>query len=156
KRHHHELGWFAREALRNLDALRVAHGRPDEPLPTGPDGGTLHADLTHPDPSGLPVGFRAATNAARTPARALGPSAEGRRVVLVSKDIPLRVKASAVGLRADGYHAQDVVTSGWTGMVELDVASTTIDQLYAESVIDLDQARELPCHTGIRLLGSSS
>src|SRR5690606_31654791 len=80
----------------------------------------------------------------------------GETVMLVSKDIPLRVKASAVGPAADEYHAQDVVTSGWSGMVELDVAGSHIDQLYAESVIDLDEARELPCHTGIRLLGSSS
>ncbi len=42
-------------------------------------------------------------------------------MTLVSKDIPLRVKAGAVGLAADEYHAQDVVTSGWTGMAEVDV-----------------------------------
>ena len=42
-------------------------------------------------------------------------------MVLVSKDIPLRVKAGAVGLPADEYHAHDVVPSGWTGMTELDV-----------------------------------
>ena len=77
-------------------------------------------------------------------------------MVLVIKDIPLRVKASAVGLPADEYHAQDVVTSGWSGMVELDVSGSQIDQLYTDSVIDLDDARELPCHTGVRLLGSSS
>jgi PhoH-like ATPase len=66
------------------------------------------------------------------------------------------VKAAAVGLAADEYHAQDVVVSGWTGMAELDVSSAVIDELYAETVIDLDEARELPCHTGIRLLGSAS
>src|SRR5690606_12935641 len=29
KRHHPELGWFAREALRALDELRLRHGRLD-------------------------------------------------------------------------------------------------------------------------------
>ncbi|MGV9819656.1 PhoH family protein [Nocardia xishanensis] len=156
KRHHHELGWFAREALRNLDDLRLQHGRLDEQVPIGTEGGTLQVELNHTDPTVLPVGFRTESNDSRILACALNLASEGRQVVMVSKDIPLRVKASAVGLHADGYHAQDVVTSGWSGMVEVDVASTRIDQLYAESVIDLDEARELPCHTGIRLLGTSS
>ncbi|MFD3427769.1 PhoH family protein [Nocardia fluminea] len=156
KRHHHELGWFAREALRMLDDLRVQHGRLDQALPIGTDGGTLQVELNHTDSSVLPAGFRSDTNDSRILACALNFSAEGAEVVLVSKDIPLRVKASAVGLSADEYHAQDVVTSGWSGMVELDVAGEQIDQLYTDSVIDLDDARELPCHTGVRLLGSSS
>lgn len=156
KRHHHELGWFAREALRLLDDLRMQHGRLDQPLPIGTEGGTLQVELNHTDPAVLPVGFRTDTNDSRILACALNLAAEGLEVVLVSKDIPLRVKASAVGLQADEYHAQDVVTSGWSGMVELDVATAQIDQLYADSMIDLDEARELPCHTGIRLLGTSS
>ncbi|WP_280238844.1 PhoH family protein [Nocardia abscessus] len=156
KRHHHELGWFAREALRNLDDLRLQYGRLDQQVPIGAEGGTLQVELNHTDPAVLPVGFRTDNNDARILACALNLAAEGREVVLVSKDIPLRVKAGAVGLPADEYHAQDVVTSGWSGMVELDVSTARIDQLYAESAIDLDEARELPCHTGIRLLGVSS
>ena len=35
KRHHPELGYFARTALRLLDDLRVQHGRLDAPLPLG-------------------------------------------------------------------------------------------------------------------------
>lgn len=156
KRHHHELGWFAREALRMLDDLRLTHGRLDEPLPIGTEGGTLRVELNHTDPTVLPVGFRTESNDSRILACALNLAADGRQVVLVSKDIPMRVKASAVGLRAEEYHAQDVVTSGWTGMVELDTTSDLVDRLYSETVIDLDEARELPCHTGIRLLGTNS
>ena len=77
-------------------------------------------------------------------------------MTLVSKDTPLRVKAGAVGLAADEYHAQDVVVSGWSGMTELDVATATVDTLFAEGVVDLDEARELPCHTGVRLLSATS
>lgn len=156
KRHHHELGWFAREALRMLDDLRLTHGRLDEPLPIGTEGGTLQVELNHTDPTVLPVGFRTESNDSRILACALNLAADGRQVVLVSKDIPMRVKASAVGLRAEEYHAQDVVTSGWTGMVEIDTTSDLVDRLYSETVIDLDEARELPCHTGIRLLGTNS
>ena len=35
KRHHPELGWFARESLRLLDELRLRHGRLDQPVPIG-------------------------------------------------------------------------------------------------------------------------
>ncbi|MET0317823.1 MAG: PhoH family protein [Rhodococcus fascians] len=156
KRHHHELGWFARESLRMLDDLRVEHGRLDQPVPIGTDGGTLQVELNHTDPSVLPVGFRTDSNDSRILACALNLAAEGKDVVLVSKDIPLRVKAGAVGLPADEYHAHDVVPSGWTGMAELDVQAGDIDRLFAEGVIDLDGARDMPCHTGVRLLGGRS
>ena len=156
KRHHHELGWFARQALRLFDDLRLEHGRLDQPLPIGTQGGTLHVELNHSDPTVLPAGFRTDTNDARILTCAANLAAEGKRVTLVSKDIPLRVKAGAVGLPADEYHAQDVITSGWTGMSELDVSADEIDLLFAEGEIDLADARNLPCHNGIRLLGGTS
>ncbi|QII03545.1 PhoH family protein [Rhodococcoides fascians A21d2] len=152
KRHHHELGWFARESLRMLDDLRVEFGRLDQPVPIGTSGGTLQVELNHTDPSVLPVGFRTDSNDSRILACALNLAAEGKDVVLVSKDIPLRVKAGAVGLPADEYHAHDVVPSGWTGMSELDVPSEAVDTLFNDGVIDLAEARDLPCHTGVRLL----
>ncbi|WP_018179151.1 PhoH family protein [Jongsikchunia kroppenstedtii] len=156
KRHHAELGWFAREALRLLDDLRLEHGRLDQPIPIGDDGGTLQVELNHTDPTVLPAGFRTDTNDSRILACALNFRAEGNDVVLVTKDTPLRVKAGAVGLAADEYHAQDVVTSGWTGMDELEVAPQTVDQLFADGAVDIDGARDLPCHTGVRLLGGTS
>lgn len=156
KRHHHELGWFARQALRMFDDLRLLHGRLDQPIPVGTQGGSLHVELNHSDPDVLPAGFRTGTNDARILTCAANLAAEGRRVTLVSKDIPLRVKAGAVGLAADEYRAQDVITSGWTGMTELDVAAEDIDTLFSEGDVDLDDARDLPCHTGIRLLGGTS
>lgn len=73
--------------------------------------------------------------------------------MLVSKDLPLRVKAAAVGLAAQEYRAELARTSGWTGMAELEVDS--LDALYADGVLDLPEARELPCHTGLVLLSPS-
>lgn len=156
KRHHHELGWFARQALRLFDDLRLEHGRLDQPIPVGTQGGTLHVELNHTDPAVLPAGFRTDSNDSRILSCAANLAAEGKRVTLVSKDIPLRVKAAAVGLAADEYHAQDVVVSGWSGMHELETASADIDALFADGEIDLVEARDLPCHTGIRLLGGGS
>ncbi|MFT4199210.1 PhoH family protein [Gordonia sp. (in: high G+C Gram-positive bacteria)] len=156
KRHHHELGWFAREALRLLDDLRGEYGRLDEPIPIGECGGTLQVELNHTDPAVLPSGFRTDDNDSRILACALNLRAEGKTVTLVTKDTPLRVKAGAVGLPADEYHAQDVVVSGWTGMTELEVGGAQIDELFDEGVVDIDEARDLPCHTGIRLIGGTS
>jgi PhoH-like ATPase len=161
KRHHPELGWFARTALRMLDELRIEHGRPDAPVPIGTAGGTLHVELNHTDPEVLPAGFRTDANDSRILACALNLAAERQRdglgeVILVTKDVPLRVKAAAVGLTADEYHALDVVPSGWTGMSDLEVASSDIDALFREGVIDNESARELPCNTGLRLTGGGS
>ncbi|NMO02377.1 PhoH family protein [Gordonia sp. TBRC 11910] len=156
KRHHHELGWFAREALRLLDDLRLEHSRLDLPIPIGDAGGTLQVELNHTDPSVLPSGFRTDDNDSRILACALNLRAEGKAVTLVSKDTPLRVKAGAVGLSADEYHAQDVVVSGWSGMTELEVEPAAVNALFADGVIDVDLARDLPCHTGIRLVANGS
>ena len=152
KRSHPELGYFARSALRMLDDLRVANGRLDEPLPIGETNGVLRVELNHTDPSILPPGFRLGDNDSRILAVARNLAAEGRHVTLVSKDLPMRVKASAVGLDAEEYLAEWAVESGWTGMAEVEVASDLLDQLYHDEHIDLDAARDLPCHTGLVLL----
>ncbi len=154
KRDHPELGYFARQALRALDDLRVEHGRLDEPMPIGEHGGTLRVELNHSDPTVLPDGFRLGDNDTRILSVARWLSLEGHEVVLVSKDLPLRVKASSVGLAAEEYRAElAVVESGWTGMRELEVSAEPVETLYeAGKLEDLEEARGLPCHTGLRLL----
>ncbi len=151
KRTHPELGYFARSALRSLDDLRVKFGRLDAPLPIGDSGGFLRVELNHTNPETLPAGFRLGDNDTRILSVAKNLSDEGCSVVLVSKDLPLRVKASAVGLEAQEYRAEIVPSSGWTGMVEVDVDVADIDDLYAEEIIDHESAREHPCHTGVVL-----
>ncbi|WP_235608737.1 PIN domain-containing protein, partial [Frankia casuarinae] len=104
KRNHPELGWFAREALRILDDLRIRHGRLDQPLPLD-NGGTLRVELNHTDAAVLPPGFRVDTNDSRILCVAMNLAREGADVVLVTKDLPLRVKASVLGLPAEEYQA---------------------------------------------------
>jgi PhoH-like ATPase len=154
KRHHPELGFFARAALRTLDDLRVLHGRLDQPVPIGEEGGSLRVELNHTDPTALPSGFRLGDNDTRILAVAKNLADEGSAVVLVSKDLPLRIKASAVGLEAEEYRAEAVSDSdtGYSGMAELDVAAADLDELYDDGVVDLEEARSLPCHTGLVLL----
>jgi PhoH-like ATPase len=154
KRHHPELGFFARTALRMLDELRITHGRLDEPVPVGDEGGTIRVELNHTDADSLPSGFRLGDNDTRILAVARNLANEGHAVTLVSKDLPLRIKASAVGLDAEEYHAEAISDSdsGYTGMCELDVTATDLDELYDDGSVDLEAARDLPCHTGLVLL----
>jgi PhoH-like ATPase len=151
KRHHPELGYFARQALRLLDEYRVRHGRLDAPIPIGELGGTLRVELNHSDPSLLPAGYRLGDNDSRILAVARNLQAEGYDVTVVSKDLPLRVKASSVGLLAEEYRAELAVTSGWTGMVELAVPADTVDELFQNETADLPETAELPVHTGLVL-----
>lgn len=151
KRTHPELGYFARSALRSLDDLRIKHGRLDAPLEIGSDGGTIRVELNHTNTDALPAGFRLGDNDTRILSVAKNLADEGCTVVLVSKDLPLRVKASAVGLEAEEYRAETVPSSGWTGFAEIQVGASEIDELYDVEVIDNDEARELPCHTGVVL-----
>ncbi len=151
KRDHPELGWFARQSLHCLDDLRVRHGRLDRPLPANEAGGTVRVELNHSDPSVLPTGYRIGDNDSRILTVAANLAAEGADVVLVSKDMPLRIKAASIGMHAQEYLAEQV-ESGWTGMAELDAAGDQVDALYAEETLDLPAARELPCHTGVVLL----
>jgi PhoH-like ATPase len=155
KRHHSELGYFARTALRHLDDLRLTYGRLDAPIPVNDEGGTVHVELNHTDPSALPDGFRLGDNDSRILAVALNFAAEGRAVTLVSKDLPMRVKASAVGLAAEEYRAELAVSTEWTGMTEIDVDAAQVATLYDTGVLDLQEARNLPCHTGVVLLSSN-
>ncbi len=151
KRHHPELGYFARQALRVLEDLRLQNGRLDDPIPVGIGGGMLRVELNHIDSSVLPSGFRLGDNDTRILAVATSLAAEGNEVTLVSKDLPMRVKAAAVGLDAEEYKAEMPVESGWTGVTDLDVAPAAIDELYDHSHLDLEAARQLPCHTGLVL-----
>jgi PhoH-like ATPase len=154
KRHHPELGFFARTALRALDELRTSHGRLDEPVPVGEDGGSIRVELNHTDPASLPSGFRLGDNDTRILAVARNLANEDHDVTLVSKDLPMRIKASAVGLRAEEYHGETFGDSdpGYSGMAELEIASPVVDELYEDGWADIEQARELPCHTGLVLL----
>ena len=152
KRSHPELGYFARGALRLLDDMRVKGGRLDEAMPVGDAGGTVRVELNHSDERVLPSGFRLGDNDTRILAVATSLSQEGKNVILVSKDLPMRVKASAVGLTAEEYRAQLVVETGYTGMAELDVAADVIDRLYDDGIVEIDDARELPCHSGLVLM----
>ncbi|BDZ40974.1 hypothetical protein GCM10025865_02730 [Paraoerskovia sediminicola] len=150
KRHHAELGYFARNALRMLDDLRIEHGSLHAPVSAGEAGGTIRVELNHTDSSVLPAGFRLGDNDTRILSVAANLAAEGNDVTVVSKDLPMRVKASAVGLRAEEYRAELAVDSGWTGMSEIDVADEQMAQLWEHESIELASSTRWSSRTRAR------
>jgi PhoH-like ATPase len=130
-----EVARNARQVSRDLDALaanmptRDAAGRAEGIAlnRTGhrEAGGKLffQTDLIHVSlPQGLPQGK--ADNQILGVVKALGEQQPGREVVLVSKDINMRVKARALGLPAEDYFNDKTLEDGdllYTGVLPLPV-----------------------------------
>ncbi|MAB19812.1 PhoH family protein [Microbacterium sp. UBA3394] len=148
KRHDPEIGYFARQALRLLDDLRTAHGRLDFPIPIG-EGGTLRVELNNTDAAVLPSGMRLGDNDSRILAVAMHLSQDGTEVVVVSKDMPMRVKAASLGISSEEYLAEQAVDSGWTGIASIDVSGDDISDLYESEVAVSDDVVGLPVNTGL-------
>lgn len=148
KRHDPEIGYFARQALRHLDDLRMEHERLDFPVEVG-DGGTLRVELNHIDPNILPVGFQLGDNDSRILAVAANLANEGFEVTVVSKDLPLRVKASALGLTADEYRAEMAVDSGYTGIHEIAMSADQMSDFYDAETFEHSEVRNLPVNCGL-------
>ncbi|GAA4671318.1 PhoH family protein [Frondihabitans cladoniiphilus] len=149
KRHDPELGYFARQALRLLDDLRIKYERLDFPVEVG-RGGSLRVELNHSNMSVLPSGLQLNDNDSRILAVACNLSNDGLDVTVVSKDLPLRVKAASIGLAAEEYRAEQVVDSGYTGLAEADISSEQMATLYEEERITT-RAAEQPVNTGLVL-----
>lgn len=148
KRHDPEIGYYARTALRLLDDLRERHERLDFPMQVG-EGGTLRVELNHIDQSVLPTGFQLGDNDSRILACAFNLASEGAKVTVVSKDLPMRVKASALGMSAEEYRNDQVADSGWTGIEEIALSSEEISDLYDTEIIKHPAAANLPVNTGL-------
>ncbi|MBU1588023.1 MAG: PhoH family protein, partial [Actinobacteria bacterium] len=148
KRNDPEIGYFARQALRNLDELRVKHERLDFPIAVG-DGGSLRVELNHSNMSVLPSGLQLGDNDSRILAVALNLANDGLAVTVVSKDLPLRVKAASIGLAAEEYRAELAVDSGWTGQKDIDLGSEQMAQLYDNEQLHSRLVEDLPVNTGL-------
>ncbi|WP_237465723.1 PhoH family protein [Leucobacter luti] len=152
KRHDPELGYFARRALRILDELRATHLRLDFPVPVGDAGGTLRVELNHTSMDALPSGMRLGDTDTRILAVAQNLSAEGVAVTVVSKDLPMRLKASALGLGSEEYRAELASDDAYTGTATLQLEEEEMRLLWEDERIDgVPAAEGLPHGTGLVL-----
>lgn len=155
KRHHPDLGFFARQALRMLDELREIHGDLSKPLPIGDEGGHIHVELNHQNAESLPVGFRLGNNDTRILAVAKNLQEEGHNVVLVSKDLPMRIKASASGIAAQEYRAALARDRGYTGMTHANITDDQLSELYDTGEVRIEELEKLPVNHGFTLKSPS-
>jgi len=148
KRHDPEIGYFARQALRFLDDLRAKHERLDFPIAVG-DGGTLRVELNHSNQSVLPSGLQLGDNDSCILAVAVNLANEGLSITVISKDLPMRVKAASVGLAAEEYRAELAVDSGWTGIAEISLGADDVQVLYDDEALKTPLVQDLPVNTGV-------
>jgi len=154
KRHDPEIGYFARQALRHLDDLRAKHERLDFPIAVG-DGGSLRVELNHTDQSVLPSGFQLGDNDSKIIACAFNLREEGLDVTVVSKDLPMRLKAAALGMGAEEYRNELAREAGYSGIAELALSPDEMADLYNDEILSGDAVAaavaELPVNTGLVL-----
>ena len=148
KRHDPEIGYFARQALRNLDELRSKHERLDFPIAVG-EGGSLRVELNHSNQSVLPSGLQLGDNDSRILSVALNLANEGLEVTVVSKDLPMRVKAASVGLAAEEYRAELAPESGCTGIAEIAMGAEEMAELYDSETMKSKTVKDMPVNTSL-------
>ncbi len=150
KRHDPEIGFFARRALRLLDALREQHLRLDFPVPVGDSGGTLRVELNHSNQDVLPSGMRLSDNDTRILSVAQNLAHDGLAVTVVSKDLPMRVKAAALGLGAEEYRNDQSGDDSYSGTAEIDIDDDRMNDLWeVERLEGVEEVRELTPGTGL-------
>lgn len=152
KRHDLEIGYFARRALRMLDDLREQHGRLDLPVAITPEHGTLRIELVHGDERVLPRGMQLSDNDSKILAAALAIAGDGQDVTVVSQDLPMRVKAAALGLQAEEYRHKRASDDSYTGVAERVVSEQEMATLWDEGVVDdplQDSVAPLVAGTGV-------
>ncbi|MFC5651706.1 PhoH family protein [Paenibacillus solisilvae] len=132
-----ELGRNARHVSRLLDQMRE-DGRLHEGI-TLPNGGLLKVELNHRSYVRVQDMFGEMSNDNRILAVALNYSLEEkekpeeRPVIIVSKDVLVRIKADVLGLAAQDYRSDQVVVTAsdvYTGYLTLFVHPAVIDEFY--------------------------
>ena len=138
KRELTERGRCARTISRTLDGLRQI-GKLAQGVAL-PSGGTLRVELGRPgDNAEL---FSGALDSAdniilRTAMRLHQDIAKtGGRLIVVSRDVNMRLKADALGMSAEDYeHAHVEVDEAYTGVIERDVAKELVDDLHVRGAL---------------------
>ncbi|MGP9649438.1 PhoH family protein [Glutamicibacter sp. AOP38-B1-38] len=149
KRKDPDLGFFARQALRLLDELIASHGGLADAVPVSDAGGTLRIELNNIASEVLPLGMRSADNDTRILAVAKHLLDQGQDVALVTKDLPMRIKASAIGIHAEVYRNELIASSEWSGVESLELDESKMARLYdTERLTDFPEAKDSPVNTG--------
>jgi PhoH-like ATPase len=144
KKQMNELGQAARQIARNLDAFRELG-----PLAGGvelPGGGKLRIFFAGAEvPAGLDVVGHHKDNLILASALELARGETERPTILVSKDVNMRIKADALGLRAENYETDRVSADEvYTGTFELEADAEELERFHADGHLPFEPAGHLP------------
>jgi len=138
-----EIGRNARQVSRILDEHRLK-GK----LSLGVQlkgGGCLRVELNHQSPQHLPSELIATKADNRILATALNLKHDDLPVILVTKDTNLRIKADALGLRAEDYESDTVMIDElYPGETELLVEPGAIDEFYTKGEMSPPEPKPYP------------
>ena len=155
KRGHPELGWAARTALRRLEQIRIKYGGLTDAFPVNDQGGTVRVELNHSSEEKVPDSMKGNTgNDHRILLVALNLQGKDENVVLVTKDLPLRLRAGVLGVQAEEYHHDVDSDLDWRGIAEIAIEKFEIDQLFKEQSVELEEIENMAVNTGL-ILGCS-
>lgn len=147
KRTDFDLGYFSRNALRILEQLRIDNNGLSARIKTDA-GGTILIDHEY-DTRGLPTAMQDDSNDSYILATAMKYKHIRDTVVVVSKDLPMRVKASVVGLEAEEYRAEIRSNEEWSGISKVEISNDQLEEFFKHSGITLILEEELPVNTGV-------
>lgn len=150
KRYMDEVGRNARYVSKLIDKFREI-GKLHESIPLE-NGGTFRIELNHRSFVQLQDIFVEKTNDNRILAVAKNLSLEeqekedGKSVILVSKDVLVRVKADAIGLKAEDYLSDRVieVENIYSGFLEGYISKEQLDYFYEKGELPLSEIANHP------------
>ncbi len=138
-----EIGRNARQVSRILDEYRQK-GKLSQGVKLD-GGGDLRVELNHQSPEHLPSELIAAKADNRILATALNLKHDNLPVILVTKDTNLRIKADAVGLRAEDYESDTItIDELYSGEMELAVEPGAIEEFYAKGELPSSDPKPRP------------
>jgi PhoH-like ATPase len=145
KRRSDEVGRNAREVSRRLDELRM-RGRLSEGVGLA-NGGSVRIEINGSQPDNHPYGIDLNTTDNRILALAYALMNHGQTpVILVTKDLNLRIKADVLGLAAEDFYSDKVdYHKLYSGVIELYLSVEEIDRFYRDGYVDY-QASDLHPH----------
>lgn len=151
KRHDPELGYFARVALRNIEDIQDAATRRDlSDIVKIPNSEGLFAVVTEVDTYVLPEGIDTRSNDAKILATACQVESNLGNVTLVSRDLPMRILASSIGVNSENYRAAGAAPSDWSGIESLEVEYDDFEQLVKTNNMILgSDSNYPPINTGV-------
>ena len=158
KKRQDSVGSHARETIRKLDFFRTK-GNLAKGVRMGKGMGIIkvrsYNPLILPDDLDLEDSDNQILATALSEQETLGT----RKVVVVSRDINMRVKCDALGLQSEDYYAEQVLESGdglYSGRSHILVDEQVIENFYNDEEVFLDEIEDLHPNQFVMLISNSN